>query len=50
MDRYILEDEEIEKSKKEFVVVKKVLTSRWLRQYRALVANASSGAVLRSDL
>lgn len=54
VDRYILEvkleAEEVEKRKKEFVAVKKVLTSRWLGQYRALVTNASSGAVLKSDL
>jgi len=35
MDRHTLEvrlgNEEIEKRKKEFMVVKKVLTSRWLR-------------------
>lgn len=54
VDRYILEvkltAEEIEKRKKAFVPVKKRLTSKWLGQYRALVTNASSGAVLRSDL
>jgi dihydroxy-acid dehydratase len=54
VDKYILEvklgDEEIEKRRKEFVPVKKVLHSRWLGQYRALVTNASNGAVLRSDL
>lgn len=54
VDRYILEvkltAEEIEKRKKAFVPVKKLLTSKWLGQYRALVTNASSGAVLRSDL
>lgn len=54
VDKYILAvklgDEEIKRRKAEFVPVKKVLTSRWLGQYRALVTNASSGAVLRSDL
>lgn len=54
VDKYILEvnlgEEEIKRRKAEFVPVKKVLTSKWLGQYRALVTNASSGAVLRSDL
>lgn len=54
VDKYILEvklgAEEIEKRRKEFVPVKKALHSRWLGQYRALVTNASNGAVLRSDL
>ncbi|SFW86778.1 dihydroxy-acid dehydratase [Chitinophaga sancti] len=54
VDKYILEvnlgAEEIKKRRAEFVPVKKVLTSKWLGQYRALVTNASSGAVLRSDL
>lgn len=45
-----LDDNEIEKRKAEFVQVKKNLKSSWLRQYRALVTNASRGAVLRTDL
>ena len=45
-----LEEEEIKKRKVAFVPVKKNLKSRWLGQYRALVTNASSGAVLKSDL
>lgn len=45
-----LEEEEIKKRKAAFVPVKKSLKSRWLGQYRALVTNASSGAVLKSDL
>lgn len=54
VDQYILDvnlsDEEIAKRKAAFVPVKKALQSRWLGQYRALVTNASSGAVLKTDL
>ena len=54
VDKYILEvrlsDEEISKRKAAFTPIKKKLTSRWLGQYRALVTNASSGAVLKTDL
>ena len=54
VDKYILSvdltDEEIAKRKAAFVPIKKELTSRWLQQYRALVTNASSGAVLKTDL
>lgn len=54
VDNYILSvklsDEEIGKRKANFVPLKKKLQSRWLSQYRALVTNASKGAVLRSDL
>ncbi len=54
VDQYILSvnlsDEEIAKRKAEFVPLKKELNSRWLGQYRALVTNASNGAVLKSDL
>ncbi len=54
VDKYILNvdlsDEEIAKRKANFVPIKKELTSRWLKQYRALVTNASTGAVLDPDL
>ena len=54
VDKYILSvnltDAEIAKRKSEFVPLKKPLSSRWLQQYRALVTNASSGAVLKTDL
>lgn len=54
VDQYILSvslsDEEIAKRKSQFVPIKKELKSSWLRQYRALVTNASSGAVLKTDL
>jgi dihydroxy-acid dehydratase len=54
VDKYILEvnlsDEEIASRKAEFKPYKKELKSSWLKQYRALVTNASSGAVLRTDM
>ncbi|WP_304197031.1 dihydroxy-acid dehydratase [Flavobacterium alvei] len=54
VDQYILSvnlsEEEIAKRKSEFVPLKKVITSKWLGQYRSLVTNASSGAVLKTDL
>lgn len=54
VDQYVLSvnlnDEEITKRKAEFVPVKKELNSSWLRQYRALVTNASNGALLKTDI
>ncbi|MCJ8328106.1 MAG: dihydroxy-acid dehydratase [Campylobacterales bacterium] len=54
VDKYILQvnltDEEIQKRKNKFVPYKKKLTSKWLGQYRLLVTNASSGAVLKTDM
>jgi dihydroxy-acid dehydratase len=54
VDQYILSvnlsPEEIVIRKAEFKPLKKPLTSSWLGQYRALVTNASSGAVLKTDL
>ena len=44
-----LSDEEIEKRKKEFTPIKKDVPGKWLRQYRALVTNASNGAILKAD-
>ncbi len=44
-----LSDEEIAKRKANFTPIKKELKSRWLKQYRALVTNASNGAVLEAD-
>ncbi len=53
VDKYILQvnisDEEIAKRRADFKPIVKPLTSRWLRQYRALVTNASSGAVLEAE-
>ncbi len=53
VDKYILEvnlsDEEIAKRRADFTPIVKPLKSRWLRQYRALVTNASSGAVLEAE-
>lgn len=54
VDKYILSvdlsDAEITKRKENFVPLKKAIKSSWLGQYRALVTNASSGAVLKTDL
>jgi len=54
VDNYILSvnlsEEEIAKRKSAFVPIKKELNSSWLKQYRALVTNASSGAILKTDL
>jgi len=53
VDNYILEvrlsDEEIARRKAEFTPKVKPLSSRWLRQYRTLVTNASRGAVLHAE-
>ncbi|MCV2485248.1 dihydroxy-acid dehydratase [Flavobacterium sp. SH_e] len=54
VDRYILSvnlsHEEIAARRTAFKPLKKPLNSRWLSQYRALVTNASTGAVLKTDL
>jgi len=54
VDQYILSvdltDEEIATRKANFTPIKKEIKSSWLKQYRALVTNASNGAVLRTDL
>ena len=53
VDKYILSvnisDEELAKRKANFKPLVKPLESKWLRQYRALVTNASSGAVLEAE-
>ena len=53
VDNYILEAkltfEEIAERRDRFQPIVKPLTSRWLKQYRALVTNASSGAVLEAE-
>jgi len=52
VDQYILEarlsDDEIAKRRAEFIPLVKPLTSSWLKQYRALVTNASNGAILEA--
>ena len=54
VDQYILSvnltDEEIAKRKAAFKPLKKEINSKWLKQYRALVTNASNGAILKTDL
>ncbi|MDQ7047750.1 MAG: dihydroxy-acid dehydratase [Sulfurovum sp.] len=53
VDQYILQanlsDEVIVKRRENFTPLVKPLTSKWLKQYRALVTNASSGAVLYAE-
>ncbi len=53
VDEYILQanlsDEVIAQRKENFTPLVKPLTSKWLKQYRALVTNASSGAVLEAE-
>ncbi len=53
VDNYILEarisDEEIARRRANFTPIVKPLKSRWLRQYRTLVTNASRGAVLEAE-
>ena len=44
-----LSDEEIAKRKAEFTPKVKEVPGKWLRQYRALVTNASHGAVLEAE-
>ncbi|NPA55547.1 MAG: dihydroxy-acid dehydratase [Epsilonproteobacteria bacterium] len=44
-----LSDEEIAKRKAEFKPKVKDVPGKWLRQYRALVTNASNGAVLEAE-
>jgi len=53
VDQYILQanlsDDVIEKRRATFKPLIKPLKSKWLRQYRALVTNASAGAVLEAE-
>ncbi len=53
VDQYILQanipDEILEERKANFTPIVKPLQSKWLRQYRALVTNASNGAVLEAE-
>jgi len=53
VDQYILEvklsEEEILKRRADFSPLIKPLNSSWLRQYRALVTNASNGAILEAE-
>ncbi len=53
VDEYILQanvsDEVIAQRRANFKPLVKPLKSKWLRQYRALVTNASSGAVLEAE-
>lgn len=44
-----LSEEEIQLRRKNFTPIRKKLNSKWLSQYRQLVGNASSGAILKCD-
>jgi dihydroxy-acid dehydratase len=44
-----LSPEELEARRKRFKPLKKELKSRWLKQYRQLVTNASHGAILKGE-
>jgi dihydroxy-acid dehydratase len=52
VDKYILQvnisDDEVAKRRANFKPIVKPLDSKWLRQYRALVTNASNGAILEA--
>ncbi len=54
VDKYILSVdltfEEIAIRRDNFTPIKKEIKSSWLKQYRALVTNASNGAMLRTDM
>ena len=54
VDKYILSVdltfEQIAQRRDNFTPIKKEIKSSWLKQYRALVTNASNGAMLRTDL
>jgi dihydroxy-acid dehydratase len=53
VEQYILKanlsNEEIAKRKENFTPLVEPLKSKWLRQYRALVTNASNGAILEAE-
>ncbi len=53
VDKYILsaklDDKTIEARRANFKPIVKTLTSKWLKQYRALVTNASNGAILEAE-
>jgi len=53
VDKHILSadisQEEIQLRGKSFIPIRKKLNSKWLSQYRQLVSNASSGAILNCD-
>ena len=53
VDQYILQvnlsEAEVAKRRAAFKPIKKTLSSKWLQQYRLLVTNASSGAMLKTD-
>ncbi len=44
-----VDEDELQRRRENFKPIKKELKSRWLKQYRALVTNASKGAVLEAE-
>lgn len=44
-----ISEDEIQLRRKNFIPIRKKLNSKWLSQYRQLVSNASSGAILNCD-
>lgn len=44
-----ISEDEIQLRRKNFIPIRKKLNSKWLSQYRQLVGNASSGAILNCD-
>jgi dihydroxy-acid dehydratase len=44
-----VEQEELERRRRQLTPKKKAIASSWLRRYAAMVTNAANGAVLRSD-
>jgi len=54
VDKHILSvqlsDDELAKRRDNFVEYKKDIKSKWLKRYRILVSNASTGAVLKTEL
>jgi dihydroxy-acid dehydratase len=44
-----ISEDEIQLRRKSFIPIRKKLNSKWLSQYRQLVGNASSGAILTCD-
>ncbi len=44
-----ISEDEMQLRRKDFIPIRKKLNSKWLSQYRQLVGNASSGAILNCD-
>ncbi len=44
-----ISEDEMQLRRKDFIPIRKKLNSKWLSQYRQLVGNANSGAILNCD-